>query len=46
MIAEDEAVKELLSRRYDDTVLVAEDDDDIKVAKVVLKALKNTKKLK
>ena len=29
-IEEDEAVKELLSRRYDDTVLVAEDDDDIR----------------
>ena len=29
-IAEDETVKELLSRRYDDTVLVAEDDDDIR----------------
>lgn len=29
-VAEDDAVKELLSRKYDDTVLVAEDDDDIR----------------
>lgn len=29
-IAEDDAVKELLSRKYDDIVLVAEDEDDIR----------------
>lgn len=29
-VAEDDAVKELLSRKYDETVLVAEDDEDIR----------------